>query len=233
MRYGNVTAAITSWWGSNQKSEQLRVPALLAGAADVDADFRIALYYEQEGIENPSVAELKRDLDYIWTKYAHRKNYLGIGRRPVLFVYAADDTDCSVIDRWKTANEAYNFYLDMKVFPGWSSCPRQPDGWHQYAPAQSSSEVSTDLTIAGAFSISPGFAHAGGNGLPARPEPHLERDLNRWSQAIRGMVASKQPWQLITTFNEWGEGTSVESAIQWATRSGHGAYLDALHNNGR
>jgi hypothetical protein len=46
------------------------------------------------------------------------------------------------------------------------------------------------------------------------------------------MIASGAPWQLIATFNEWGEGTAVESAQEWATSSGYGAYLDALHNNG-
>ncbi|HXD10089.1 MAG TPA: DNRLRE domain-containing protein, partial [Anaerolineales bacterium] len=39
-------------------------------------------------------------------------------------------------------------------------------------------------------------------------------------------------FQLVTTFNEWGEGTSVEGAQEWASSSGYGAYLDALHNNG-
>jgi hypothetical protein len=45
------------------------------------------------------------------------------------------------------------------------------------------------------------------------------------------MVASREPWQLVTTFNEWGEGTSVESASEWSSASGYGAYLDVLHNN--
>ena len=47
------------------------------------------------------------------------------------------------------------------------------------------------------------------------------------------MVTSGQSWQLVTSFNEWGEGTSVESAVQWATPSGLGAYLDAPHAVGR
>ena len=59
MRYGNIDAAIVSWWGPNQKSEQVRVPALLAGAATVDPNFRIALYYEKEGNGNPTIDELK------------------------------------------------------------------------------------------------------------------------------------------------------------------------------
>lgn len=41
--------------------------------------------------------------------------------------------------------------------------------------------------------------------------------------------ASNARWQLVLTFNEWPEGTSVESATEWATPSGYGTYLDALH----
>ena len=29
------------------------------------------------------------------------------------------------------------------------------------------------------------------------------------------MIGSNAPWQLITTFSEWGEGTSVEDATDW------------------
>jgi hypothetical protein len=43
------------------------------------------------------------------------------------------------------------------------------------------------------------------------------------------MVASREPWQLVTTFNEWGEGTAVEPAREWRSHSGFGKYLDALH----
>jgi hypothetical protein len=46
------------------------------------------------------------------------------------------------------------------------------------------------------------------------------------------MIASMEQFQLITTFNEWGEGSAVESAQEWSSASGYGSYLDALHNNG-
>ena len=46
------------------------------------------------------------------------------------------------------------------------------------------------------------------------------------------MVASGKQWQLVTTFNEWGEGTAVEGATEWESPSGFGAYLDALHSDG-
>ncbi len=229
MRYGNIDAAIASWWGPNQKSEHKRVPALLAGAASIDPNFRIALYYEQEGSGNPTIDELKGDLGYIAREYVGQPNYLRVGGRPVLFVYDANDTDCAVVDRWRAANVNDAFYLDLKVFPGWSHCPAQPDGWHQYAPAEATSEVAGLSGSSGAFSISPGFSPVPDSTGSGAARPFLGRDVNRWARDIRSMVASGTHWQLITTFNEWGEGTAVESADQWASGSGEGAYLDALH----
>jgi hypothetical protein len=229
MRYGNIDAAIVSWWGPGQKSEQIRVPALMAGAGKVDPSFRIALYYEKDGTGNPTIDELKADLGYITIHYAGQPNYLRIDGRPVLFVYDADDGDCAVADRWRAANVNDAFYLDLKVVPGYSQCAAQPDGWHQYAPAEPTSAVADLSASSGAFSISPGFAPVPGSTGSGNTRPFLGRDANRWALDIRRMVASGTRWQLITTFNEWGEGTAVESADQWATSSGQGAYLDALH----
>lgn len=62
--------------------------------------------------------------------------------------------------------------------------------------------------------------------------PLLTRNVGRWNQNVRDMIASGEPWQLITTFNEWGEGTAIERCLDWASESGYGAYLDALHRDG-
>ena len=73
------------------------------------------------------------------------------------------------------------------------------------------------------YSISPGFWRAGESG------PRLVRDPDRFRADVRRMAASNAPWQLVTTYNEWGEGTSVESSTTWASPSGFGVYLDILH----
>jgi hypothetical protein len=80
--------------------------------------------------------------------------------------------------------------------------------------------------------ISPGFWHAQDADPPGGDRPYLARDITRWKQNIRDMLASGAQWQLVTSFNEWGEGTSVESAHQWSSASGQGIYLDALHSDG-
>ena len=71
--------------------------------------------------------------------------------------------------------------------------------------------------------ISPGFDEA------SSPAPARARSLDAWRRSIADMVASNAPWQLVISFNEWPEGTSVESGGDWASPSGFGAYLDALH----
>ncbi len=217
MQYGNIQAGIASWWGQGQTTDKNFAVDL--AAAD-GTGFKWSIYYEPEGQGNPSVAQLQSDLTYIRDNYAGNANYLRVNGKFVVFVFNADDTSCAVADRWKQANTV-DAYIVLKVFTGYRGCAAQPDSWHQYGPA-----TAADRQKGYSYSISPGFWHA------QESQPRLTRDLNRWTQNVQNMVASGEPWQLITTFNEWGEGTAVESAKEWASASGYGAYLDVLHNNG-
>ena len=73
------------------------------------------------------------------------------------------------------------------------------------------------------YSVSPGF-WLSGEGV------RLPRDPTAFRNAVKAMVAAKPKLQLVTTFNEWGEGTAVEPAQQWPSPSGDGVYLDILHD---
>jgi hypothetical protein len=57
----------------------------------------------------------------------------------------------------------------------------------------------------------------------------VPRDLARFRQDATTVATSGDPFQLVVTYNEWGEGTAVESSTGWPSASGHGAYLDILH----
>jgi hypothetical protein len=108
---------------------------------------------------------------------------------------------------------------EVKVYGGYLECARQPDAWHQYVlPFGGGARFGRDTYVA-----TPGFWMA------ADQEPRLARDVARWRENVRAMAASGAPWQLVISFNEWPEGTAVESAAEWATPSGYGAYLDVLH----
>jgi hypothetical protein len=215
MQYANIHAGIASWWGQGSPTDG-RVPILLQAASPTG--FEWALYYEQEGQGDPAVPQIAADLKYIRTHYSQQPGYLRVGGRPVLFVYADGVDGCGMATRWKQAN-TLGFYVMLKVFPGYRACASQPEGWHQYAPASAE-----DSQAGFSFTISPAFWKA------TERAPRLARDPLRWSKSVNDMLASNAAWQLITTFNEWGEGTSVEDAVQWQTESGYGAYLDVLHN---
>jgi hypothetical protein len=216
MLYGHIDAGIASWWGQGSTTDN-RLPALLT--ASIGTPFKWSIYYEPESFGNPDVSTLTADLTYLRDKYSSNPGFLRIDNRFVVFVYADTNDGCGMVDRWHQANTV-NAYIVLKVFPGYQACSNQPNGWHQYSPAKA-----VDSQGKYSYTISPGFWKVGEN-------PRLERDLLIWQQSARDMVASGADFQLITTFNEWGEGTAVESAGGWNTLSGFGAYLDALHDTG-
>jgi hypothetical protein len=215
MQYANISMGIASWWGQGSQTDA-KMPALLSTAAGTG--FKWSIYYEPEGSTDPSPSQIALDLAYINSHYGSDPAFYKIDGRPVIFVYAQAADGCDMASRWAQANASHADYIVLKLFVGYASCASQPDQWHQYAPA-----VAEDHQAGHSFTISPGFwlATAG---------VRLARDLSRWQQDVAAMVGSGEPWQLVTTFNEWGEGTSVESATEWASASGYGAYLDVLHN---
>lgn len=224
LEYGRCDAWLASWWGRGTSTDQRF--SLMLERAEGHA-LRGAVYHERsQEVPQPTVAQIRSDLDYIRTRYASHPNYLKIGGRFVVFVYsAAPGVDCSVATRWRQANDRGDAYIVMKQVSGYADCPDQPDGWHQYGTAN---DVQTTWDNAGrlhSYFISPGFWNA------KEPVPRLPRDLDRWKKNIRDMIASNARWQLVP-FNEYGEDTQIESCEGWETASGYGAYLDALRANG-
>jgi hypothetical protein len=217
MLYAHLDAGIYSWWGRDgYPPTDTRFARYLAAARTTL--LRWAIYYEREGYANPSVQTIRADLEYIRDTYASKPAYLKIDGRFVVYVYGNSDDNCdSTAARWREANTV-GAYVVLKAFDGFRSCSAQPDAWHQYSAALPEYDLAPD-----AFMIAPGFDE------PSEGSSRLSRDPTRWRADVAAMVASNARWQLVLTFNEWPEGTSVESAREWASPSGYGVYLDVLH----
>lgn len=217
MRYAHLDAGIYSWWGpSGYPPTDERFQRYLAAARTTP--FRWAIYYEREGYDDPSVEKIRSDLEYVRDRYASQPSYLKVDGRFVVFVYANGADGCGTARRWAEAN-TLGAYVVLSGFGGWATCPWQPQAWHQYSatlPEYAFSPTS--------FMISPGFDEASAR------SPVFGRSLDLWRRSIADMVASNAPWQLVISFNEWPEGTSIESGGDWGSSSGYGAYLDALHD---
>jgi len=216
MQYGNIDAATYSWWGRGSQTDQ-RLAAHLAGGARLG--FRWAVYYEAEGYGDPTVEEIRADLEYLRDSYAVSPGYLKVDDRFVVFVYGdrSDGPGCQAAQRWKRANTV-GAYVVMRSFSGFRGCTAYADGWHPY----SANKYEFDLPPY-AYSISPGFYFA------KDPAPRRRRNLRTWARSVRHMSRSATQFHYVISFNEWGEGTAIESAAQWRSRSGYGRYLDVLH----
>ena len=226
MRYGGIQAGIASWWGPETVPDQykdyqasLTDRSLRVGLKAAEGTpFTWGIYYEDEAAANPSVAQLRADLDYVKSRYTTHPNFLYRNGKPVVFVWPGVNETCEMVYRWQQA--APDFYVVHKRFHGWENCRSVPDSWHQYAPA------SRDASLPGySYSVSPGFWQYN------EASPRLARDAGAFDAAVGRMRASGAPWQLVTTFNEWGEGTAVEPAAEWQSGSGHGWALDSLRRH--
>lgn len=216
MQYGNIAAGLVSWSGQGTSSDAAfqKILAVTAGTP-----FHWALVYELEAQSNPTVSQLSADLGYVRDHYAGDPAYLRISHRFVIFVSTNAGDNCETASRWIQANNV-NAYVVIQTIPGYKTCGSQPDGWYTSSPS-----ASDDYEQGYSYTISPGAWTADG-------KPTLARDLSQWYSSIRRMISSDAPLQLITSFNRWGEGSAVESAVEWQTSSAYGAYLDALHLDG-
>ena len=217
MLYGHLDAGIYSWWGPwGYPPTDERFWRYLAAARTTP--LRWAIYYEREGYEDPSVEKIRSDLEYVRDRYASKPAYLRVDGRFVVFVYANGADSCATAARWAAANTV-GAYIVLSGFGGWAECRWQPQAWHQYSADREEYRFAPS-----SYMISPGFDEAS---APAAARP---RSLDAWRQSVADMVASDAPWQLVISFNEWPEGTSIESAREWETASGYGAYVDTLHD---
>ncbi len=243
MIYAGMNSAVYSWWGQASKEDN-RFQAFLDATGT--KPLKWALYYECEGNGSggtcgtiggpaPSATNIANDLAYIKSHYTANGNYLKINNKPAIFVYGDGSDSCATATNWKTANAAQGFYVILKVFGGYATCADQPDNWHQYGPATAQDAQGTH-----SFSISPGYWKkgcpqvSGGTCTQGGTQPYLARDLTRWNTNVTALKNSNANLELVTTYNEWGEGSIVESANGtlpdgWQSASGHGQFIDALH----
>ncbi len=242
LKEAKIEVAISSWWGQNERTDiafRKIVTDTMNRNANPYPNLRWTIYYEKEGFADPAVdTELVPDLIYILNNYANQKGFFRINGRPVIFVYNAAHSGSNPLNdlsRWQQAKTkvkaatGVDLYVVLKTDPLNAGVSETAiDSWHEYGPA------SRIVTKAPYWSfVSPGFWLDNGSGV------RLGRDLNAFRSAVQTMVNTNVTWKLIETWNEWGEGTSVEPGEQVITVSGNdqpdpngtafkNAYIDVL-----
>lgn len=217
LEYAYVDLSIASWWGPDTNLDKARITLLMDETVSLNSRLKWTVYHEDEYHEDDSPEKIRKDLDYLKRWFAWHPVWAHMDKRPVIFVY--NEAGCEVVDRWMAANGG-EWYVVLKLFKGYRDCPTQPDSWHQYGPGDAVVRI-PDVS----YSVSPGFWRAD------IERPLLPRVTKvDFCHNVEDMVGSGDPWQLITTFNEAGEGTMVEaSSPHWGSDTKYGFYLDCLH----
>jgi len=211
----HLDAFISSWWGQAEVTDTA-TQEILRVTEESGSRIRWSTYYEGEGYSDPAPDQIASDLSYMAAELFNSPAYLRVNDKPVLFVYGQGHDGCSMVDRWLQAENlaGIDLYLNLKVFEGYADCPSQPDSWHQYSPT-SAFEYQAPYSI----TISPGFSRYG------QPTA-LVRDLTQFTTSVQWMSLATVDWKLITTWNEWLEGTAIEPAGEYGE-----SYVEILCNN--
>ena len=222
-----ITGFIATWWGIG-RFEDRAMPTLLDRAAA--QDFSVAVYWETApGRGQGQIEQARRDLLYLLRTYGSHTAYLKVDNKPVIFVYGRVMNQVP-LSAWpeivNSVRETYegDFLLIAdgytasyaRVFDGihtYNIC-----GWVQnYSPAELQVPARDSFTQAVALArqqgkiscltIIPGYddTKIRSPGIDAkRHDGQTYRVL--WEEALR----ADPDWVLITSWNEWHEGSEIE-----------------------
>jgi hypothetical protein len=230
-KQASIDGLIISWWGKGTFEDQA-TPAILDGCAKYD--LHAAVYYEQ--VKAPMTAtSAAAELADVVKRFAAHSAYLKIDdhgvQRPVIFIYSRAIHQLD----WK-AWEAVIAELRKSVSPAPflvadsfdARALKLFDGAHDYGPAGGAAAAVKKGETAEAWShrtmpwwVGEARKHAklscvtvfpGYDDLKIRkPGLRVDRQDGKFYDTLwKDAIAAKPDWVLITSFNEWHEGSEIE-----------------------
>lgn len=224
LRYAHVDIGLASWWGPGTPSDN-DVSRVLNITTDAGSPLRWAVMYRREPNDHPDAGAAAVVLRSIRDRFASRPSYAYVDGGFLFVLDAEPDSDpCSVSQRWVSANDSLGrpAFLVLRA-PNTGNlavraCSKQPAAWL-------------------AWDQGPGFLvrEDGATLMPAWWEsaetaPRLSRDLTRFRQQLAAWNDAGVRFRYLVSFNNWPAGTQVESATNYPSDSGYGAFVDALHD---
>ena len=218
MKEAGIQFGVASWFGPESGSDDYMrtiFSTVMPASDNPHPDMKWAMLYEDEGGSgNPSVDTIVGDLNYIQQTYVSKPYYLKTDGKPVIFVYNSDaTTDEEALDdlaRWKEARAKTGFYVVMLDSPVHVSPldaganPADVDSWYRYVPGKYFDQL-------GSYSAS---VSAGYWKYDDDPELAEGRDPVQFETAVQQLKVANVPLKLITTWNEYPEGSGVEPATE-------------------
>jgi hypothetical protein len=232
----HIDTFIVSWWGHNDYTDRA-MPLIL----DTCARYGLSacIYYEK--VPQPQTAEAAaRDIVDVLAKYANHKAHLTVDGKPVIFIYGRAVGQLGLLGWLEVAKLINNTSRRSAVLIGDQfsyGSARVFDGVHTYNTAGSLAGKSLAEAQTWAAAVYPSWVQlaegAGAIGtltvIPGYDDTKIRTPglaverfngalyRTQWEQAI----AADPHWVLITSFNEWHEGSEIEPSFEFGSQ-----YLD-------
>jgi len=227
-----INFVVWSWWGNDTFSDHA-LSRFWESKTSNPSGLKHCIYYEKEWLDNVPIDEIKSDIDYIRSRYTgnnrtDNEKYFKLDNKDVVFVYnstpikyrsgISENYQSSLADKWFKIRMDKEIYTVLKVSNGWQDFKTKSNSWHQYGPSTHYGRIKEYSSY-----VSPGWWS------PKEEIPRLERDVARFENDIRTMKSDGTPIKMVQTWNEWTEGTGIEPASFYQTRSDHGnIYIDII-----
>ena len=232
-KQAGVDGWIVSWWGRGGPTDRVMKPIL---DACQKAGLEVTIYYETVPEPRGPDAAAK-DLLYVLDRYGDHPAWLRVGGKPVLFIYGRTLGEIGLPGWLAAITQVHRQYPRQAIFLGdqmSAAAARVFDGIHTYNPVGSLAGKSAAQTRAWAKSAYAGWvktADAQGriSTITVVPgyddtkirKPGLSADRlegNSYQCQWEEALAADPHWVLVTSWNEWYEGSEIEPSVEFGRK---------------
>jgi len=232
-KQAGIDGFVVSWYGPRDAADN-QTEANLRTLLDVaqEKNFKVAVDFETGGPFFKNQSDVQNALASLLSTHANHPAYLKVNGKPVIFFWQNSRYS---VNAWSTMRQAVDplhqsiwigegTNLDyLRVFDGhhlyniaWSADPRaEVIKWGQ--------RVREKAIELGAFKYFIGTAMPGfDNRLASSSPTYRARSAGEYfRQSFTGVTQSNADWAVITSFNEWAEGSQIEPSATYGNQ-----YLD-------
>lgn len=206
-----IDGFICSWWGINSVTDQnLQLIARLCQKYN----FRFTVYLEQA----EHTQDLRKSIHYLDSMYSRHSHILQSEGKPTVFIYQRilDSIPLDSIRAIQSGLAMINYGYKASNLSGFA-------GYHKFLPPfqnspqnrkiyQLARQIADSKGKIFAAPVMPGFD----NRSLETPGTLIDRNKGEYYKKLWDAVIAAQPdWVLITSFNEWFEGTEIEPSREY------------------